>query len=222
MARKSRASPRASFCARDLINTPPNDMGPAELADAARAAGARHMARNSRVHQRRGADPQDYPLIAAVGQGSARAPRLIELIWGNPKAPKVTLVGKGVCFDTGGYNLKPTIRHGDHEKGHGRRGGGAGLAHMVMGAKLNLRLRVLIPAVENSVSGTAYRPSDIFKSRKGLTVEIGNTDAEGRLVLADALADADDEAPGSADRYRHLDRRGAHGHRHGIAAFLHR
>ena len=96
------------------------------------------------------------------------------------------------------------------------------MAGMVMGAKLKLRLRVLIPAVENSVSGTAYRPSDVFKSRKGLTVEIGNTDAEGRLVLADALADADDEAPDAADRYRHPDRRGAHGHRHGAAAFLHR
>jgi leucyl aminopeptidase len=120
---------------------------------------------------------------------------LIELIWGDAKAPKVTLVGKGVCFDTGGYNLKPTSGMATMKKDMG---GGAvvlGLAAMVMDAKLPVRLRVLVPAVENSVSGRAYRPSDVFKSRKGLTVEIGNTDAEGRLVLADALADADDETP---------------------------
>ncbi len=179
--------------ARDLINTPANDMGPAELADAAqrlaRARGAKFRSVSGAALAR------DYPLIAAVGQGSARAPRLIELVWGKPGAPKVTLVGKGVCFDTGGYNLKPTSGMATMKKDMGGAAVVLGLAEMIMDAKLNLRLRVLIPAVENSVSGTAYRPSDVFKSRKGLTVEIGNTDAEGRLVLADALADADHEAP---------------------------
>ena len=179
--------------ARDLINTPPNDMGPAELADAARRLAREHGAKFRSVSG--AALIRDYPLVAAVGQGSARAPQLIELIWGDPKAPKVTLVGKGVCFDTGGYNLKPTSGMATMKKDMGGAAVVLGLAHMVMGAKLNLRLRVLIPAVENSVSGNAYRPSDIFRSRKGMTVEIGNTDAEGRLVLADALADADDEAP---------------------------
>jgi len=179
--------------ARDLVNTPPNDMGPAELAEAARALAKTHGAKFRTVS---GAPlARDYPLIAAVGQGSERAPCLIELLWGDVKAPKVTLVGKGVCFDTGGYNLKPTSGMATMKKDMG---GGAvvlGLAAMVMDARLPIRFRVLVPAVENSVSGRSYRPSDVFKSRKGLTVEIGNTDAEGRLVLADALADADDEMP---------------------------
>ena len=179
--------------ARDLINTPANDMGPAELADAAQRLA---RARGAKFRSVTGAAlARDYPLIAAVGQGSARAPRLIELVWGKPGAPKVTLVGKGVCFDTGGYNLKPTSGMATMKKDMGGAAVVLGLAEMIMDAQLNLRLRVLIPAVENSVSGTAYRPSDVFKSRKGLTVEIGNTDAEGRLVLADALADADHEAP---------------------------
>jgi len=179
--------------ARDLINTPANDMGPAELADAARRLAQEQSAKFRSVSGP--ALARDYPLIAAVGQGSARAPQLIDLVWGKSGAPKVTLVGKGVCFDTGGYNLKPTSGMATMKKDMGGAAVVLGLAQMIMDAKWNLRLRVLIPAVENSVSGTAYRPSDIFKSRKGLTVEIGNTDAEGRLVLADALADADDEAP---------------------------
>ena len=179
--------------ARDLINTPPNDMGPAELADVAHALAKSHGAKFRAIS---GAPlARDYPLVAAVGQGSVRAPRLIELVWGDAKAPKVTLVGKGVCFDTGGYNLKPTSGMATMKKDMGGAAVVLGLAQMVMDAKFPLRLRVLIPAVENSVSGAAYRPSDVFKSRKGLTVEIGNTDAEGRLVLADALSDADDEAP---------------------------
>jgi leucyl aminopeptidase len=181
------------YLARDLINTPPNDMGPAELAEAAHQLARAHGAKFRSVSG--AALTRDYPLVAAVGQGSARAPQLVEFTWGDPKAPKVTLVGKGVCFDTGGYNLKPTSGMATMKKDMGGAAVVLGLAHMVMGAKLKLRLRVLIPAVENSVSGAAYRPSDVFKSRKGLTVEIGNTDAEGRLVLADALADADDEAP---------------------------
>jgi leucyl aminopeptidase len=181
------------FLARDLINTPPNDMGPGELAEAARALAEDYGAKFRRVSGT--ALARDYPLVAAVGQGSMRAPQLAEFTWGKASAPKVTLVGKGVCFDTGGYNLKPTSGMATMKKDMGGAAVVLGLARMIMDAKLALRLRVLIPAVENSVSGAAYRPSDVFKSRKGLTVEIGNTDAEGRLVLADALADADDEAP---------------------------
>jgi len=171
------------FLARDLINTPPNDMGPQELVDAATALAKKYGAKFRIVSG--AALKKDYPLIQAVGEGSARAPHLIELIWGS--GPKVTLVGKGVCFDTGGYDLKPASGMATMKKDMGGAAVALAVAGMVMGAKLKLRLRVLIPAVENSVSGTAYRPSDVFKSRKGLTVEIGNTDAEGRLVLADAL-----------------------------------
>ena len=179
------------FLARDLINTPPNDMGPEELAAAAAALAKKHGAKFRSISG--AALAKDYPLIQAVGQGSARPPRLIELTWGS--GPKVTLVGKGVCFDTGGYDLKPASGMATMKKDMGGAAVALAVAGMAMGAKLKLRLRVLIPAVENSVSGSAYRPSDVFKSRKGLTVEIGNTDAEGRLVLADALADADAEAP---------------------------
>lgn len=179
------------FLARDLINTPANDMGPAELEAAARALAKKHGAKVVVVGG--AALTKNYPLIAAVGQGSARAPRLIEITWG--KGALVTLVGKGVCFDTGGYDLKPSAAMLTMKKDMGGAATVLAVAGMVMGAKLKLRLRVLIPAVENSVSGTAMRPGDVFKSRKGLTVEIGNTDAEGRLVLADALADADDEKP---------------------------
>jgi leucyl aminopeptidase len=181
------------FLARDLINTPPNDMGPGELAGAARALAEDYGAKFRRVGG--AALARDYPLVAAVGQGSARAPQLAGFTWGKASAPKVTLVGKGVCFDTGGYNLKPTSGMATMKKDMGGAAVVLGLARMIMDAELDLRLRVLIPAVENSVSGAAYRPGDVFRSRKGLTVEIGNTDAEGRLVLADALADADDEAP---------------------------
>src|ERR1019366_6206370 len=181
------------FLARDLIISRPNDMGPEELAAAALQLAKNHGAKFRTVSGKHLAE--HYPLIQAVGQGSARAPRLIELIWGNPKAPKVTLVGKGVCFDTGGYDLKPASGMATMKKDMGGAAVALAVAGMAMGAKLKLRLRLLIPAVENSVSGTAYRPSDVFKSRKGLTVEVGNTDAEGRLVLADALADADSESP---------------------------
>jgi leucyl aminopeptidase len=179
------------FLARDLINTPANDMGPAELEAAAREVAKQYGAKVRVVSG--AALTRDYPLIAAVGQGSERAPRLIELTWG--KGPLVTLVGKGVCFDTGGYDLKPASGMLLMKKDMGGAATVLAVAGMAMGAKLQMRLRVLIPAVENSVSGNAIRPGDVFKSRKGLTVEIGNTDAEGRLILADALADADDEAP---------------------------
>lgn len=182
------------FLARDLVNTPSNDMGPQELAAAARDLAKKHGAKISFTV---GDDllKKNFPLIHAVGRASARDPRLIDIAWGKPNAPKVTLVGKGVCFDTGGLDLKPSSGMLMMKKDMGGAATVLGIAHMIMSAKLNLRLRVLIPAVENSVSGNAYRPGDIFKSRKGLTVEIGNTDAEGRLVLADALALADEESP---------------------------
>ena len=184
---------QALFLARDLVNTPANDMGPAELEKAARVLAKAHGAK---VAVTTGAAlAKGYPLIAAVGQGSPRAPRLIELTWGRPKAPRVTLVGKGVCFDTGGLDLKPSSAMLTMKKDMGGAACVLAVADMVMGAKLDLRLRVLVPAVENAVSGSAMRPGDVFASRKGLTVEIGNTDAEGRLVLADALADADAETP---------------------------
>ncbi len=184
----------AVFLARDLINTPANDLGPAELEDAARALAKKHKAKINTIV---GDDllKQNYPTIHMVGRGSVRAPRLIDIRWGKAGAPRVTLVGKGVCFDTGGYDLKPSSGMLNMKKDMGGAANILGLAHMVMAAKLPVRLRVLIPAVENSVSGNAMRPRDIVKTRKGITVEIGNTDAEGRLVLCDPLADADDEKP---------------------------
>jgi leucyl aminopeptidase len=180
--------------ARDLINTPSNDMGPEELALAARALAEGFGANFSCIV---GAElmRQNFPLIHAVGMASSRAPRLIDLNWGDPADPKVTLVGKGVCFDTGGLDLKPSSGMLIMKKDMGGAANVLALAQMVMDAKLKIRLRVLIPAVENAVAGNAFRPLDIFTSRKGLTVEIGNTDAEGRLVLADALALADEEKP---------------------------
>jgi leucyl aminopeptidase len=184
---------QALFLARDLINTPANDMGPDELAAAARALA---KTQGATVKIIRGAAlKKNFPLIEAVGRGSSRAPCLIDMAWGNPKAPCVTLVGKGVCFDTGGLDIKPSAGMLTMKKDMGGAAVALAVAMMAMGAKLKLRLRVLIPAVENSVSGNAFRPGDVFTSRKGLTVEIGNTDAEGRLVLADALALADEETP---------------------------
>jgi leucyl aminopeptidase len=180
--------------ARDLINTPANDLGPAELEQAARDLASRHGAS---IQATVGADllKHNFPLIHAVGRAAARAPRLIDLTWGDPAAPKVTLVGKGVCFDTGGLDIKPDSAMLIMKKDMGGAACVLAAAHMIMDAKLKLRLRVLIPAVENAIAGDAFRPLDIYKSRKGITVEIGNTDAEGRLVLADALALADEETP---------------------------
>jgi leucyl aminopeptidase len=184
----------AAALARDLINTPSNDMGPEELALAAQQLATRFGADfNCIVGEE--LTRQNFPLIHAVGMASARAPRLIDLSWGDPAHPKVTLVGKGVCFDTGGLDLKPASGMLIMKKDMGGAANVLALAQMVMDAKLKLRLRVLIPAVENAVSGNALRPLDVFTSRKGLTVEIGNTDAEGRLVLADALALACEEKP---------------------------
>jgi leucyl aminopeptidase len=183
----------AMFLARDLINTPSNDMGPAELEQAARDVAGRHGAN---VTVTEGDElRQNFPLVYGVGRGSARAPRLIDLRRGDAAHPKVTLVGKGVCFDTGGLDIKPSSGMLLMKKDMGGAAVALGLAHMIMDARLPVRLRVLIPAVENAISGDAFRPGDVLKSRKGLTVEIGNTDAEGRLILADALALADEEAP---------------------------
>src|SRR5262249_27441062 len=184
----------ATMLARDLINTPANDMGPAELELAARALAERFGASFSCIV---GDDllARNFPLIHAVGMASASAPRLIDMSWGNPAHPKVTLVGKGVCFDTGGLDLKPSAGMLIMKKDMGGAASVLALAQMLMDAELKLRLRVLIPAVENAVAGNAFRPMDIFPSRKGISVEIGNTDAEGRLILADALALADEEKP---------------------------
>ena len=179
---------------RDLVNTPTNDMGPSELEGAVRTLAQQHGAQ---VAVTLGDDllRQSFPMIHAVGRASADAPRLIDLTWGPEDAPKVTLVGKGVCFDTGGLDIKPASSMLLMKKDMGGAANVLGLAAMIMGAKLKVRLRVLIPAVENSISADAFRPGDVLQSRKGLTVEIGNTDAEGRLVLADALALADEEQP---------------------------
>jgi leucyl aminopeptidase len=178
---------------RDLINTPAGDMGPAELAGAARRLARAHKARVSGVTGDQ-LLKKHYPAIHAVGRASARAPRLIDLRWG-AKGPRVTVVGKGVCFDTGGLDLKPSVAMLLMKKDMGGAAHALGLAEMIMAAGLPLRLRVLIPAVENSVSGDAFRPLDVLSTRKGLTVEVGNTDAEGRLILCDALAEAAREKP---------------------------
>ena len=178
---------------RDLINTPASDMGPDELEAAARTLAKEHGA-ECVVIQGDDLLVENFPLIHTVGRASPRAPRLIDMSWGT-KGPKLTLVGKGVCFDTGGLNLKPGASMGLMKKDMGGAATVLGLAHMIMTLKLDLRLRVLIPAVENSVDGSAFRPGDVLTSRKGMTVEINNTDAEGRLVLADALALADEDTP---------------------------
>nr|WP_256515466.1 leucyl aminopeptidase family protein [Alsobacter ponti] len=179
---------------RDLINTPASDLGPAELETAVRNwAQARGVALAVTV----GDDllAANFPMVHAVGRGSSRAPRLLDLTWGEESAPKVTLVGKGVCFDTGGLNIKNDAGMLLMKKDMGGAATALAIAQMVVEARLKVRLRVLVPAVENAISGTSFRPGDVLRSRKGLTVEIGNTDAEGRLILADALALADEEQP---------------------------
>jgi leucyl aminopeptidase len=177
--------------ARDLDNAPANDLGPAELADAAAALAREHGGTLGIVTGE--ALAVGYPLIHAVGRASERAPRLIDLRWGEAGAPRVTLVGKGVCFDSGGLDLKPSAGMLLMKKDMGGAACALALASLLMRLRAPIRLRVLIAAVENAVSGGAYRPGDVLRSRKGLTVEVGNTDAEGRLVLADALAEADGE-----------------------------
>ncbi len=183
----------ATFLVRDLVNTPAEDLGPPQLAEAVKAVGKAHGAKVA-VTAGEALLKNNYPTIHAVGRAADRAPRLIDLRWG-AKGPRVTLVGKGVCFDSGGLDLKSAAGMKLMKKDMGGAAHVLGLAQMVMAAKLPLRLRLLIPAVENSVAGNAFRPLDVIKTRQGLTVEIGNTDAEGRLILCDALTEADREAP---------------------------
>jgi len=179
--------------ARDLINTPSNDMGPAELEEAARTLARQHDAKIGVVAGE--ALAKEFPLVAAVGAGSARTPRLIDMTWGDDNNPKVTLVGKGVCFDTGGLDIKNDTGMLNMKKDMAGGATALALAHMIMARALKVRLRVIIPAVENAISGTSFRPRDVYRSRKGISVEIGNTDAEGRLILADALTLADEGKP---------------------------
>jgi leucyl aminopeptidase len=179
--------------ARDLINTPANDLGPLELAAAA-AQLAQEFGGEITVHEGEALRTQ-FPLIHAVGSGSPRPPRLVDCRWRRAGAPRVTLVGKGVCFDTGGLDLKPAAGMLLMKKDMGGAACALALARVVLALAVPIDLRLLIPAVENSIDGHAFRPGDVCRSRKGLTVEIGNTDAEGRLVLADALALADEERP---------------------------
>lgn len=182
-----------AFLTQNLINAPACDMGPDALESAFRGLAAQFGAQVVAVT---GDDLKaGFPLIHAVGRAAASAPRILDLRWGRTGDPKVTLVGKGVCFDTGGLNLKPGSSMGLMKKDMGGAATVMGLAQIIMATGLAVRLRVLVPAVENAVAGNAMRPGDILTSRKGLTVEVNNTDAEGRLVLADALALADDEAP---------------------------
>ncbi len=180
---------------RDLVDTPAQDMGPAELAEAAERIAQRHGA-EFRVTQGDVLD-RDYPMIAAVGRAASRdrAPRLIECEWGDPGHPRIAVVGKGVCFDSGGLDLKPSSAMLLMKKDMGGAAHALALAHLVMEARLPVRLHLLIPAVENAVAGNAFRPGDVLRTRKGLSVEIGNTDAEGRLVLGDALTRAGEDKP---------------------------
>jgi len=180
--------------ARDLINTPANDMGPAELEAAVRRVADRHGASVRSVIGEK-LMGENFPLIHAVGRAAAATPRLIDMTWGEPRAPKVTLIGKGVCFDSGGLDIKPESAMLLMKKDMGGAATVLALAQMIMARGLDVRLRVLIPAVENAIAGNAFRPRDVYRARNGLTVEVGNTDAEGRLVLADALALADEEGP---------------------------
>lgn len=184
----------ATFLARDLINIPANDLGPTQIEQA-----IRKMARafKAKVAVVKGDDliKKNFPMIHAVGRASVDAPRLIDLKWGNAKHPKVTLVGKGVSFDTGGLNIKPGSSMALMKKDMGGAANTIALAQMIMAANLPVRLRLLVPTVENSIAGNAFRPSDILPSRKGISVEIGNTDAEGRLILGDALTLGDEEKP---------------------------
>ncbi len=183
--------------ARDWINTPAGDFGPAELAAAARQLGDRHGA-DFKEWVGRDLLAANFPAIHAVGRASSEAPRLVELRWkpsGGAGLPTVTLVGKGVCFDSGGLDIKPGAGMALMKKDMGGAAVALSLAHLAMSTKLRAQVRVLVPAVENAISGNAYRPGDVLATRKGLTVEVGNTDAEGRLVLCDALAYADAERP---------------------------
>jgi leucyl aminopeptidase len=188
------AMAEAIFLVRDLINTPANDLGPADLAAAAVAVARKHGARATVIA---GEDllKANYPSVYAVGAAASRPPCLVDLVWGEADAPRVTLVGKGVCFDSGGLDIKPAEYMKLMKKDMGGAAHVLGLASVVMAAKLPVRLRVLIPAVENAVGSRAMRPLDVIKSRNGLTIEIGHTDAVGRVILSDARAEASSEKP---------------------------
>lgn len=184
----------AATLARDLINSPANDLGPDAFEAEIRAFAA---ARGMEIAVIKGDDllAENFPMIHAVGRASTEAPRLVDLRWGREDAPRVTLVGKGVTFDTGGLDIKSAAGMLLMKKDMGGAANVLGLAHAITSARLDLRLRVLIPIVENAIAGASFRPGDVLRSRRGLTVEVGNTDAEGRLILADALALADEESP---------------------------
>ncbi|MEJ6006076.1 leucyl aminopeptidase family protein [Paucibacter sp. AS339] len=193
-AQRGLAQATAITATRDLVNTPAEHMGPEELAKAAQLIAKQHGARFKQIV---GDDllKQNFPAIHAVGRASTRAPRLIELNWGKAGAPLLCIVGKGVCFDTGGLDIKGAEGMRQMKKDMGGAANALGLAALVMAFKLPVRLQVLIPAVENAIAGNAYRPGDVIKTRKGLHIEIGNTDAEGRVVLSDALAYASEGKP---------------------------
>lgn len=184
----------AAFLARDLVNTPANDLGPEAFEKEIRAFATRHKMKLKAIV---GDDllKQNFPMIHAVGRAAHQAPRLIDMSWGKAGDPKVTLVGKGVTFDTGGLDIKPAAGMLLMKKDMGGAANTLGLAHAIMDAGLKVRLRVLIPIVENAISASSFRPGDVLRARNGSTVEIGNTDAEGRLILGDALCLADEESP---------------------------
>jgi leucyl aminopeptidase len=193
-AQRGLAQATAIAATRDLVNTPAEHMGPQELAGAARLVARQHGARFREVV----GDAllkKNFPAIHAVGRASTRAPRLIEINWGRPRDPLLCLVGKGVCFDSGGLDIKPPEGMRQMKKDMGGAANALGLATLIMALKLPVRLQVLLPAVENAIAGNAYRPGDVFRTRKGLHIEIGNTDAEGRVILSDALAYAAEGHP---------------------------
>jgi leucyl aminopeptidase len=193
-AQRATAIVEAIWLGRDLINTPSSDLGPQELEDATRALAQRHSGTVTSIV---GDDllASNLPMLHAVGRASIRPPRLIDFTWGSGKAPRVTLVGKGICFDTGGLDIKSSSAMLIMKKDMGGAAAALALGHILMSAKLDLTLRIVLPTADNSIAGNAFRPGDVLRSRAGATVEIGNTDAEGRLVLADALALADAQAP---------------------------
>lgn len=185
---------QAVFLARDLINIPANDMGPDALEAVFKKLAKTHSAKVTSV-KGDALLKKNFPMVHAVGRASDQAPRVLDLVWGNPKHRKVTLVGKGVTFDTGGLNIKPGSSMALMKKDMGGAANVMALAHLIMDAKLPVRLRLIVGAVENSIAGDAFRPGDVLQSRKGISVEIGNTDAEGRLVLGDCLALGDADKP---------------------------
>ena len=193
-AQRGMALAQAITATRNLVNTPAEHMGPQELAEAARVVAKRHGAKFRQIV----GDAllkNNFPAIHAVGRASIHAPRLVELNWGKDKHPRLCIVGKGVCFDSGGLDIKSPEGMRQMKKDMGGAAHALGLASLVMGLKLPVRLQVLIPAVENAISGNAYHPGDVVKTRKGLQIEIGNTDAEGRVILSDALAYASEAHP---------------------------